>query len=234
MTELPTILITGATKGIGLALVDRFAPMAGEMHLVARNADDLKALQSKLAQNGCKAYVYAADLSQKESVDQLVIDLNQSMNSLHLLISNAGVYLPGQLLTESADNLDYMIRLNVLSHFDLVRGLYQKMPRGSHLVYMASVASKKLFTGKPSYSISKHAQGAMIDAFRHELRPLGIKVTSIMPGPTWSASWEGVDFPKARLLDAQHVANAVWHAWNLPPEAVMEEMVIRPFEGDID
>lgn len=234
MMQRPTILITGATKGIGLALVDRFAPEAGEMHLVARSANDLKALQSKLAQKGCKAHVYAADLSRTEEVGQLVKTLNQNIDSLHLLINNAGVYLPGQLLTESNDNLDYMIRLNVLSNYNLVRGLYKKMPIGSHLIHMASVASKKLFTGKPSYSISKHAQGAMIEAFRHELRPLGIKVTSIMPGPTWSASWEGVEFSKSRLLDAQHVANAVWHAWNLPPEAVLEELVIRPFEGDID
>ena len=46
---------------------------------------------------------------------------------------------------------------------------------------MASVASRKLFTGKPSYSISKHAQGALTEAFRHELRPLGIRVTNVMP-----------------------------------------------------
>ncbi len=45
--------------------------------------------------------------------------------------------------------------------------------------------------------------------FRHELRPLGIRVTSVMPGPTWSHSWEGVEFPENRLLAAEHVANAV-------------------------
>ena len=78
------------------------------------------------------------------------------------------------------------------------------------------------------------SQGALTEAFRHELRPLGIRVTNVMPGPTWSASWEGVEFPENRLLDAKHIAEAVWQAWQLPPEAVMEELVIRPFEGDID
>jgi len=234
MIARPTILITGATKGIGRAIVERFSAAAGELHLVARNRRDLESLQKKLHSDVCRVHVYPADLSRPEDVTALVKSLRSNINELHLLINNAGVYLPGQLLSEPSGNLDYMIQLNVLSHYELVRGLYGKMSSGSHLIHMASVASRKLFTGKPSYSISKHAQGALTEAFRHELRPLGIRVTSIMPGPTWSASWEGVDFPENRLLDARHIAEAVWQAWQLPPEAVMEELVIRPFEGDID
>jgi hypothetical protein len=55
-----------------------------------------------------------------------------------------------------------------------------------------------------------------------------------MPGPTWSHSWEGATFPEDRLLDAAHVAESMFAAWQLPHEAVMEELVIRPFEGDIE
>jgi NADP-dependent 3-hydroxy acid dehydrogenase YdfG len=55
-----------------------------------------------------------------------------------------------------------------------------------------------------------------------------------MPGPTWSHSWEGADFPKERLLDPQHVARLMLAAWQLPQEAVLEEIVIRPFDGDIE
>ena len=234
MTEHPTVLITGATKGIGRALVERFAPAAGEMHLVARNARDLEALKQDLASEACRVYTYPADLSDPVSVMSLAESLLDAIDSLDVLINNAGVYLPGSLLHEPANNLRYMMELNVLSHHELVRQLHVKMPRGSHLIHIASVASRKLFTGKPSYSISKHAQGVLTEALRHELRPLGIRVTSVMPGPTWSASWDGVEFPEDRLLDARHIANAVWQAWQLPPEAVMEELVIRPFEGDIE
>jgi len=234
MTERPTVLITGATKGIGRALVERFAAVAGELHLVARSDRDLEALKQALADEPCRVHTYPADLSDPDSVRALAKTLVGSIDTLDVLINNAGVYLPGSLLTEPANNLRYMMELNVLSHNELVRSLHGKMPRGSHLIHMASVASRKLFAGKPSYSISKHAQGVLTEAFRHELRPLGIRVTSVMPGPTWSASWDGVEFPEDRLLDARHIAEAVWHAWQLPPEAVMEEVVIRPFEGDIE
>ena len=234
MKNRPTILITGATKGIGRALVARFAPAASALHLVARNSQDLDALKEELSAVDCTVQVYPCDLSEASSVEALINDLQTHLTELDVLINNAGVYLPGALLTEPAGNLHYMIQLNVLSHYELVRGLYQKMPRGSHVIHMASVASRKRFDGKPSYSISKHAQGVMTDALRHELRPLGIRVTSVMPGPTWSHSWEGAEFPKERLLDAKHVADAVWHAWQMPPEAVIEELVLRPFEGDIE
>ena len=234
MTAQPTILITGATKGIGRALVHRFAGEAGELHLVARNSDDLAALKDALHSASCKVHVYPTDLSLPEEVSRLVGTLRTTLGELHLLINNAGIFMPGQLLSEPAGNLAYMMQLNVLSHYELVRGLYDKMPRGAHVIHMASVASRKLFTGKPAYSISKHAQGVMTEAFRHELRPLGIRVTSVMPGPTWSASWEGAEFSDERLLDAAHIAEAVWQAWKLPPEAVVEELVIRPFEGDIE
>jgi short-subunit dehydrogenase len=234
MTEHPTVLITGATKGIGRALVERFAAVASELHLVARSERDLEALKQALVEESCRVHTYPADLSDPDSVKSLAESLLNSINQLDVLINNAGVYLPGSLLHEPANNLRYMMELNVLSHYELVRSLHGKMPRGSHLIHMASVASRKLFVGKPSYSISKHAQGVLTEALRHELRPLGIRVTSVMPGPTWSASWEGVEFPEDRLLDARHIANTVWQAWQLPPEAVMEEIVIRPFEGDIE
>ena len=234
MNSNPVVLITGATKGIGRAIVERFAATASELHVVARNQDDLNAMKTALERPGLSVAVYCADLSKPEEVGALVVELQDRLPRLDVLVNNAGVYLPGSLLEEDADNLRYMMQLNVLSHYEITRGLASVMSSGTHIINMASVASRKLFLGKPSYSISKHAQATMVEAFRHEFRPRGIRVTSIMPGPTWSASWEGVSFPKSRLLNADHIAEAVWSAWSLPPEAVIEEIVIRPFEGDIE
>ena len=234
MNSNPVVLITGATKGIGRAIVERFAATASELHVVARNQDDLNAMKTALERPGLSVAVYCADLSKPEEVGALVVELQDRLSRLDVLVNNAGVYLPGSLLEEDFDNLRYMMQLNVLSHYEITRGLASVMSSGTHIINMASVASRKLFLGKPSYSISKHAQATMVEAFRHEFRPRGIRVTSIMPGPTWSASWEGVSFPKSRLLNADHIAEAVWSAWSLPPEAVIEEIVIRPFDGDIE
>ena len=92
--------------------------------------------------------------------------MKETTSTLDVLVNNAGVYLPGSLVGENRSDLRYMMNLNVLSHYDLINALEDCFPPGSYIFEMSSVAAKKLFLGKRGYSISKHAQGAMIDADR--------------------------------------------------------------------
>ena len=108
------------------------------------------------------------------------------------------------------------------------------MHAGAHVFLVASVASRKMFPDKMAYSVTKAAQLAYADGLRIALRPRGIRVTSVLPGPTWSASWKGVDLPASRLLQPEDVASLVLSIWKLPANAVVEEAVIRPLEGDLD
>ena len=229
-----TALITGASKGIGLAVAQRFAPELSDLHLAARGAEGLQEAAEALARPGLNVHLHPVDLTKEEGVHSLAQGVLSATPKLDVLVNNAGLYLPGSLLGDGRSNLRYMIELNLLSHYDLINALDPAFSSGAYIFEMSSVAAKKMFLGKPGYSISKHAQGAMIEALRHEMRPRGVRVTSVMPGPTWSHSWEGATFPKDRLLDAAHVAEAMFAAWQLPHEAVMEELVIRPFEGDIE
>lgn len=227
-------LITGATEGIGRAIVERMAPDCSALHLVARTKEKLDAIAETVGRPGLKVKVWQCDLSEEQQVMAMLSELKKELGRLDLLVNNAGVYLPGQITSEPADQLGYMMRLNVLSHYALVRGLQSHFSRGTHIFHMASVASRKMFADKPSYSVTKHAQLALVDALRNEFRPQGIKVTAILPGPTWSASWAGVDLPTERLLPAEAVADQIWHAYKTAPNVVIEEIVIRPMEGDLD
>lgn len=227
-------LITGASKGIGLEVAKRFAPMVSELHLAARGKDGLQKAARLLQREGLTIHLHTVDLTTDHGVEALATAVKESTPKLDLLVNNAGVFLPGTLVGESSSNLSYMMNLNVLSHCKLLNKLDGCFQRGGYIFEMSSVAARKLFLGKPGYSISKQAQGAMIEALRHEMRPRGVRVTSVMPGPTWSNSWEGAQFPKERLLDASHVADMMFAAWQLPQEAVLEELVIRPFDGDIE
>ena len=84
-----------------------------------------------------------------------------------------------------------------------------------------------------SYSISKFALLGFSKVLREELKPKGIRVTSIMPGATWSASWDGVDLPEDRLAKATDIAEVTWSAYVLSPSAVMEDVIVRPQLGDL-
>jgi short-subunit dehydrogenase len=73
----------------------------------------------------------------------------------------------------------------------------------------------------------------MTKVLREELKPHGLKVTAILPGATLTASWEGVELPKERFIQARDVAESIWSAYNLTSGAVVEEILIRPQLGDI-
>ncbi|MGY8941399.1 MAG: SDR family NAD(P)-dependent oxidoreductase, partial [Flavobacteriales bacterium] len=94
MNTTPVVLITGATKGIGRAIAERFAETASELHVVARNREDLNAMKSALERPGLTVAVYCADLSKPEGVSALVVMLQDRLPRLDLLVNNAGVYLP--------------------------------------------------------------------------------------------------------------------------------------------
>ncbi len=235
MKKRPTAIITGATKGIGWAIAKRLAPSCAQVALVARTAADLDAARRELSAlaPGCAIDTFAVDLSRREEAGKLASALPVRYPSVDLLVNNAGAYLPGTLLEEPEDALETMMAVNLFAPYRLSRALWPSMPRGGHIFNIASVASREGYVGKGSYGITKAALLSFHHSLRHELKDKGIRVTAILPGPTWSASWAGADLPEDRLLQASAVAEALWNAWQMPPNAVIEEITIRPQLGDL-
>lgn len=235
MNQRPTLLLTGATKGIGRAIAERFAPHSARMALVARTAADLQTARQELQTTApeCRIEVFPCDLADAEAVQDLCQTLLSGYGTIHLLINNAGAYLPGNLLEEANGALEQMMAVNLYAPYHLSRALWSQMPRGGHIFNIASVASREGYIGKGSYGITKSALLSFHHSLRHELKEKGIRVTAIHPGPTWSDSWAGADLPEDRLLQAAEVAEALWSAWQLSPNAVIEEITIRPQLGDL-
>lgn len=98
---------------------------------------------------------------------------------------------------------------------------------------MGSVAGLTAYPNGGTYAVSKWAMLGMTKCLREELKPHQIKVTSILAGATYTSSWEGVDLPIERFMKSEDVAESVWAAYNLSPQSVVEEIVIRPQLGDI-
>ena len=98
---------------------------------------------------------------------------------------------------------------------------------------MCSIASVAAYPNGGAYSISKFALLGFSKNLRSEMQPLGVKVTAILPGATWSDSWAGVDLPTERLMQAADIADICWAMWNLSPSAVAEEVILRPQLGDL-
>jgi len=85
----------------------------------------------------------------------------------------------------------------------------------------------------PAYSVSKVAQLAWTKMLRASFLEREIKVTAVLPGQTLTSSWDGIPVEENRILAADAVADAVWNAWEMPGNTVIEEIVIRPQKGDL-
>ncbi len=232
-----TILISGGSKGIGRAILERFAREGFELVTCARHAEDLQHLAKALKKNhpSVRLHTFVADLSQKEEVVDFAEKALKAVGAIDLLVNNAGAFKPGDIADEAEGQLEWAMRTNLYSAYHLTRALLPGMleRRRGHIVNICSIASLKAYPQGGSYSISKYALLGFSKNLREELKDKGIRVTAIMPGATWSDSWKGVELPRERLMEAEDVAKAVWCAWDMGPSAVVEEIVLRPQLGDL-
>ncbi len=222
----PLIVVTGGTKGIGRAIVDSFVAQGFDALVCARSVADVQ---------GDGLLPFAADLSTRDGVNELVGYVQSLGRPVDVLVNNTGIFQPGQIHNEAEGTFEQLMNTNVASAYHLTRGLVRDMmiQRRGHIFMMCSTASITPYTNGGSYCISKFALLGMSRVLREELKPHGVKVTAILPGATLTASWEGTDLPEDRFLKPADVADSVWGAYSLSSSAVVEEILIRPQLGDL-
>ncbi len=230
-------VISGGTQGIGRAIVTQFA---------SQNFDIITCARSEAALNELKDFinphfphisigVYVADLSQKAEVLTFT-DAIKSMNRpVEVLVNNVGVFMGGQTYNEPDSTLERMIETNLYSAYYLTQGLVGGMieNKKGHIFNICSTASITAYTNGGSYCISKFALYGYTKLLREELKAKHIKVTAVLPGATYTPSWDGADLPPARLMPAEDVANSIWSAYQMSDRTVIEEIILRPQLGDL-
>jgi len=229
-------IITGGTKGIGRAIAERFATEGADIAVCSRTDEDLQSMTTDFQSRhpNCKLHTFKADVRQKEEVQAFAEFVKKELGEVNVLVNNAGIFIPGAVLEEEEGTLEKQIETNLYSAYHLSRALVGSIPeQAGHIFNMCSVASIKAYPNGGSYSISKFAMLGLNHALREELKEKGIKVTAILPGATWSASWEGVELPESRLMPASDIAEAVYSAFKMNPSSVVEEIRIRPQLGDL-
>lgn len=234
---MPSIVVTGATHGIGRAIALLFAKNHFNVAICARNEDDLDHLATKLREQNKEIQLIAqkCDVSLKNDLQSFADRILNEWESVDVLVNNAGIFLPGKILDEEDGAFEKMMHTNLFSAYHFSRMILPSMvEKGKgHLFNMCSTASITAYENGGTYCISKHAQYGLHRVLREELKNKNIKVTAIMPGPTYTRSWEEADIPEERFMKADDVAKSVFSAYNLSPSANVEEIVMRPIEGDL-
>lgn len=225
------ILITGGSRGIGLAIAQKFHSEGFETIICARNEADLQHLQTQMA----GLHIYPCDMSDKQQVIELAEKINQDHGALDVLVNNAGIFLPGKIHEEDDEVFETQIQTNLNSAYYLTKRLIPQMKvrKKGTIVNMCSIASITAYDVGGSYSISKFALLGFSKCLREEMKPFNIRVMSILPGATWTSSWESSGMPEERMMPAEDIAEAVWSGWKMSERTVVEEIVLRPQLGDI-
>lgn len=230
-------VVSGGTKGIGKAIIRKFASNGFDIITCSRNSKDLLALKEEIEAEFPKVdiLVRKSDLSLKAEVNDFVKYIISKKSHVHVLVNNTGTFIPGAIHEEPDGHLETMINTNLYSAYHLTRGVLPGMmhDRTGHIFNICSIASIMPYANGGSYSISKYAMLGMTKVLREEMKSHGIRVTAVMPGATYTASWEGVDLPESRFMRAEDVADAVYGCYALSGRSVVEEIIIRPQEGDI-
>ncbi|MEO6669207.1 MAG: SDR family oxidoreductase [Ferruginibacter sp.] len=230
------VIITGGSKGIGKAIAIKFAAAGHDLLLCARNTEDLKATAHEIGNlnPAIKVDFFPADLSIKEEIISFANWCSQK-GSPGILVNNAGMYLPGNAMDETEGYLEMMMNTNLYSAYHLTRKLLPAMiEKGQgHIFNICSIASLAAYNAGGGYSISKFAMHGLTKNLRHELKPLGIKVTGVYPGAVLTDSWSNFDNSNNRIMEGKDIAEMVYAATLLSAQAVVEEIIITPQLGEL-
>ncbi|MFM9944666.1 MAG: SDR family oxidoreductase [Bacteroidia bacterium] len=234
---MPNVIITGGTRGIGRSLISKFASAGFNIATCSRNEGELKSLKSffKKKYPSLKIFVAKCDVSKKNEIISFGAESIHQIGIPDVLINNAGLFLPGTIADEKDGDFEEQINTNLASAYHLTRTILPGMiaKKTGYIFNFCSTASIMAYTNGGSYCISKFGMLGFSRVLREEMKEHNIRVSSILPGATNTSSWEGSNLPLDRFINPDDIANLIFNFYNTPVTMNIEEILVRPFKGDI-
>jgi hypothetical protein len=233
--EGKTVLVTGASAGIGRASALALARAGAKIIATGRRKSELESLKQEIAGNGGSAEIIAGDLNDAG----FAADLAGSARGAEIFLNNAGILTYAPVLDTTDADCEAMFRTNVLASFRITRAVAQAMAerKRGHIIVMSSTAARDVYALGVVYCATKHALSALARGLRIELQGHGIRVTEIAPGMVDTHIRDGSRHPrvlealKARKfapLTSEEVASAVVYAAAAPPNLCPNLIELRP------
>jgi NAD(P)-dependent dehydrogenase (short-subunit alcohol dehydrogenase family) len=224
-------IVTGASRGIGKAICLEFAKEAATVVLAARAVEKLQQTAKEIISTGGKAEIVVTELTQEQSIKNLVEGTGEKLDRLDILVNCAGVTHSAALEeTETAD-WDRCHLINSRGPFILCRqalGLLRQSPAG-YIINIASVVGVKGYGLQSAYTASKHALRGMTMSLAEELRGTNVRVHLLCPGGVDTEMVQVVrpDIAKEELIKPGEIAELVVYLVTHKANAVIDELHIR-------
>ena len=227
-------LVTGGSRGIGLAIAQELAREGVDVVLVARDAKALEQARNSLKS---KTGAIAADVREPRDVDRVFKTVQKRYGRLDVLVNCAGVFTYKPFPKTTLEDWRNNIETNLTSLFLTTKAALPLLARAKRpqIVNILSVASQQAFPNCSAYAAAKFGALGLTRVLREELRAQKIRVTAIFPGPTETEMIKefGFEIPSARLMQPEDVAAVVVTALKQPVRTAVEEISLRPAGGSI-
>jgi NAD(P)-dependent dehydrogenase (short-subunit alcohol dehydrogenase family) len=225
----PRVLVTGGGRGIGRAIALRFAREGARVVVAARTATEIDKVVAEIERAGGTGMAAQFDVREEQAVAAGMWRVMEFLDdTIDVLVNNAGVFHVAPLEEVDYERWRWMFLANVDGPFFVTKECLEALKASGrgHVININSVAGKRGFAGNVAYCASKYALRGLSDALREELKPAGIRVTSVYPGPTDTTIFEGVkgDWDRSKMNRPEDVAEVVWQAWSSPRDANVDDL----------
>ncbi|HBI18537.1 MAG TPA: oxidoreductase [Brevundimonas sp.] len=235
-----TIVITGASSGMGAAAAHHLAGKGAAVVLGARRSDRIDSLAAEITAAGGKAIAVETDVTKRDDLKRLVDAAIKTYGRIDVIINNAGVMPLSPLERVKVDEWDQMIDVNLRG---VLYGVAAALPhmiaqKSGHIINVSSVAGHKLFGGSAVYSATKFAVRALSEGLRQEMASHNIRTTIISPGAVKTELLDHIsetDVQKANQdyvgqigVPPETLARLVAFAINEPEDVGINEILFRP------
>jgi short-subunit dehydrogenase len=207
-------VVTGASSGFGELTAKRLAKRGATVVLAARRVERLEAVADQIGSRGGRSLVVGCDVTSLADLQELRDRVDEAFGRCDVLVNNAGVAGGGSLESLSPSTIERVVRVNVLGVMLCTRVFLPMMLERSrgHIVNVASLAGRFATPGASVYGATKHAVVAFSEALYYELRPRGIRVTSVNPGFARTEGFPQTHVPRLLVMRADRVARAIVRA----------------------
>ncbi len=193
------VIVTGASSGIGRATAIAFAQKGAVVVLAARRLDRLQALEQEISRAGGRSLVIQSDVTRETEVERLFAEALQQLGRVDILVNNAGHGLRGNLVDTSYADWQAVLDANLTSVFLCSRAMARSAAppgRKRHIITVGSIGGLIAAPSASAYGAAKRGVTGFMRAIRWELRPLGIKTTTLYPARVATEFFDIDSYPR--------------------------------------
>ena len=233
---MSTVLITGASRGIGRATAKAFAKSGWDLLLISRSEDDLESLIKEIDNKKIRVFYKSIDLSKTKDISNGIRELINNGLVPSVLINNAGVAWTGDLLSMPIEKWEWIIQMNLTSIFQICSEVVPFMrKKGGLVINVSSHASRNAFPQWGAYCVSKAALSSFTKCLAEEERKNFIRACTLTLGSVNSSLWDsdtvGMQFDRDCMLSVDQVAFELLHLAKQSNNQIIEDLTLMPSSG---